>query len=1201
MKNSRLVLSGIKLENFKSYKGIHFIDNIDPHFTAIVGPNGSGKSNIIDCMLFVLGFRAKKMRHSNLTDLIYNDGSKCNSCSVELFFKKGNTSFSIKRELFVNKKSNYYFNNQEVNQKHIYEFMTKEGVDLNNNRFLILQGEIENISMMKPNGLLEYIEDIINDSCYVEKINKLENEISVGKEEFESKKTLYNFCEKEFFFINEKKMENDKIISLIVEMLKKKNENCFFMKEKLERNLQKNENERLEIKSKLNEINSKNYENKKILDQKEILLQNCRKELKKEENEYLSLKKEFNKIEKENIFYEEKKERLSKIICNLKSEINDFEIKNKLNDSENKIIKRELLENENEIKEFKESVDSLKNEIQKSEKNNYKKIKPLVCKMKELENYIFEMSKEKSILLEKKGYLENEINFFKDKRKINETEYRALLDERDTLMDLINNNDLIERELTGKESEILEVESDLKETYHELNKRIMKFEEIKIHEEKNKKQNRVFEKIKSVKGVIGRLGDCGSIDLKYEIAINAAGGGILNNIVVDTTSTAEKCIGIIKKNNLPRTTFIILDRIENIPELPQESVPYLVNLVKCEEKLKKCFYFALKNTLVCNNLEEANKISFGVQRKRTVTLDGKLIDKTGLMSKKGNLRGNFNVSSEKIQKYESEIKQLKEAVKSMENTKNELSNEFKLINSNKQKIETSSKRISEIEIKISKFQKEELEKSHTSEKNMTNQIKDISNNLEIIENKISEFKNQINEYNSNISDIQGIEVKLKKSQIEMLFDKIELLEKRNQELLLKENVDLTNIINEKRVFLFDKEKEFSNLQPVLNYEEFRIKIENKELTYKEKLNDCKIINDEYIKIKDKIGNDFHIEAELRNKSEDIFDEIKKTRKEIKVLENEKEKNIQEFKHYSKWIVEVESLRCEGNLGYEGKSLECEGENLRCEGDKYIKEENVKEENVKEENENISNTNSSVTKNSKNTIEIFNFDLKNISEIELSDLIKETSKKIKNIENKITTRNLDIKLLEEFEVKQAEFEKIKSEFTYFKEKMENIKNELNEIKNLRTEEFMNGLNEITKNLKEIYRIITFGGNAELELVDYLNPFTEGIILSIMPPKKSWKNIVNLSGGEKTLASLALIFALHCYKPSPFYIMDEIDAALDYRNVSVIANFIVEKTKNTQFLVISLRNDMFELANVFLGVYKNNNCSKSIVVNFKSLRC
>merc|ERR1712152_87677 len=114
---------------------------------------------------------------------------------------------------------------------------------------------------------------------------------------------------------------------------------------------------------------------------------------------------------------------------------------------------------------------------------------------------------------------------------------------------------------------------------------------------------------------------------------------------------------------------------------------------------------------------------------------------------------------------------------------------------------------------------------------------------------------------------------------------------------------------------------------------------------------------------------------------------------------------------------------------------------------------------------------------------------------------------------------------------------------------------------------------------------------------LESFSEGIVFSVRPPKKSWKNISNLSGGEKTLSSLALVFALHHYKPTPLYVMDEIDAALDFKNVSIVANYIHQRTKNAQFVIISLRNNMFELANRLVGIYKTNNASKSITIDPK----
>ncbi|KAK5278860.1 Structural maintenance of chromosomes protein 4, partial [Exophiala xenobiotica] len=127
-----------------------------------------------------------------------------------------------------------------------------------------------------------------------------------------------------------------------------------------------------------------------------------------------------------------------------------------------------------------------------------------------------------------------------------------------------------------------------------------------------------------------------------------------------------------------------------------------------------------------------------------------------------------------------------------------------------------------------------------------------------------------------------------------------------------------------------------------------------------------------------------------------------------------------------------------------------------------------------------------------------------------------------------------------------------------------KTRLTDLRNLRLTQFMTGFTTISSHLKSMYQLITLGGNAELELVDSLDPFSEGILFSVMPPKKSWKNTGNLSGGEKTLSSLAL--------------------------VSIVAGYIKERTKNAQFIVISLRNNMFELAERLVGIYKVNHMTK-----------
>lgn len=141
-------------------------------------------------------------------------------------------------------------------------------------------------------------------------------------------------------------------------------------------------------------------------------------------------------------------------------------------------------------------------------------------------------------------------------------------------------------------------------------------------------------------------------------------------------------------------------------------------------------------------------------------------------------------------------------------------------------------------------------------------------------------------------------------------------------------------------------------------------------------------------------------------------------------------------------------------------------------------------------------------------------------------------------------------------------------------------------------FREGFSIINSKLKQVYQLLTSGGDAELELIDSLDPFSDGVNFSVRPPKKAWKQINKLSGGQKTLSSLSLIFALHYYKPTPLYFMDEIDAALDFKNVSIVGEYIKKRTKDAQFIIISLRNNMFDLADKLVGVYKTFDQTKVI---------
>jgi structural maintenance of chromosome 4 len=204
-----------------------------------------------------------------------------------------------------------------------------------------------------------------------------------------------------------------------------------------------------------------------------------------------------------------------------------------------------------------------------------------------------------------------------------------------------------------------------------------------------------------------------------------------------------------------------------------------------------------------------------------------------------------------------------------------------------------------------------------------------------------------------------------------------------------------------------------------------------------------------------------------------------------------------------------------------------------------------------------------------------------------------------LDEKLKNSNPNLNVLKEYKKREEEFMKRAKDLEETTAARDAQKQLYDGLRKQRLDEFMAGFSSISLKLKEMYQMITLGGNAELELVDSMDPFSEGIIFSVMPPKKSWKNISNLSGGEKTLSSLALVFALHVFKPTPLYFMDEIDAALDFRNVSIVANYIKDRTKNAQFIIISLRNDMFELSHRLIGIYKTANATQSISIDNHAL--
>jgi structural maintenance of chromosome 4 len=339
------------------------------------------------------------------------------------------------------------------------------------------------------------------------------------------------------------------------------------------------------------------------------------------------------------------------------------------------------------------------------------------------------------------------------------------------------------------------------------------------------------------------------------------------------------------------------------------------------------------------------------------------------------------------------------------------------------------------------------------------------------------------------------------------------------------------------------------------------------------------------------------------------EELKQSQSEIQFLEidlvgqlDALKKQISECrKKKAHWENEISSLReteDEYEIDDEDEDDEEEDNNRRDSNSQL--EENTEmtdaQEDSSSDNDDDETTIASATKVKSSSTPLFSHAA--LEKYDIEDL-KGTISMLQN-ERSNLAKNANMGAIAEYRKKEADYLSRVSELDGVTEERNGARKEHEELRRQRLEMFMEGFGEITLKLKEMYQMITLGGDAELELVDSLDPFSEGIVFSVRPPKKSWKNISNLSGGEKTLSSLSLVFALHHFKPTPLYVMDEIDAALDFKNVSIVANYIKERTKNAQFIIISLRNNMFELADRLVGIYKTNDASKSIAINPKSFK-
>ncbi|CDW83919.1 nuclear condensin complex subunit [Stylonychia lemnae] len=761
---------------------------------------------------------------------------------------------------------------------------------------------------------------------------------------------------------------------------------------------------------------------------------------------------------------------------------------------------------------------------------------------------------------------------------------------------------------------------------------------INNHRNKNKL---LFELLEAqnkgqINGILGRLGDLGSIDQKYDIAISS-GCGFLDHIVVKTLDDANQCINYLRQNRLGIAKFMVLEKIQDKTQ-HSEAVNFkcppkserLYDLIKIENQdVRRAFYLALKNTLVCQNIEDAQTIAYQRNEKhRVVTLQGYLIELSGTMSGGGRPRQG-GMSSDVAQRglyteenavqlqneIEIQEKQIYEAQQLRPQLKDQYNNLQRELRQSELQIQSNNinldqlnqhKQDQERRLQQITSQRDIVMKDILKIQGIQNQIQKINEDLAREQPQIEQLQNQLNQIDDKIQEsmsAQHNKVRNEKNQIE---SQILMLEKEIQSLKLKiessnqilKNIDKQKLDEDKVQKGYEKKMQElrGELDELTRQGEKILKLQKDNNETKERENQKKnemkelylklkpLLDDvmqKYNDVKQLINEEGQKALMLKQKNDKLIEKL--------FLNREKcQKFVQQFKEVFREVDLVRQQRL--NLKVESP-IHDQNQRDKNEVSAFMDVEEIQQANTRRIIDYASMSKEQRLEHFTDQYDIVYQFNSEILEILCGDLgfIREA---INQLEEQVKGLNINFEVINTYKMLSLQKQQKEEELKNMTMSYQEIRDRLHQVRKQRENDFLQGFNIIAKELKQIYRFITNGGDAELDLVDSLDPFSEGIQFNVRPLKKSWKEMKKLSGGEKTISSLALIFALHIYKPSPLYFMDEIDAALDYKNVAIVGQYIKQRAIDSQFLIISLRNNMFELAEKLYGIYKINDTTKFI---------
>ncbi|MBT3323521.1 chromosome segregation protein SMC [archaeon] len=1158
------VITKLKCRGFKSFaKNVEV--NFLPGFNCVMGPNGFGKSNVIDAICFVLGkSSAKGLRAEKSANLIYNGGKKGKGASeaeVSIYFDNSKKIFpydekEVKFTRIVKKTGNskYMINGKTLTRQQTVDVLRAAKIDPDGHN-IVLQGDVIRFMDMKSNDRREIIEDIAGISVFEEKKNKAMNELNKVQERLNEAEIILTEREKT---LKDLKKDRD-------QALEYKN---------LEKNVERNKATKINLilkdkKESLDGVEKKFVEHEENIKKIQESIDSLRKDIQEKKNEISAINEELNEKG------DKKQRELASEIEKLKTEIIQDSSRKDVVDNELRKLKERKKSLESSLKEHGKKVKDLQNnkerirkenlslkgneEKLKSKIDNYKQkhgiiekddismsIEALDQQIEDMQRKTLESEEDKQQLVRKIDRLEYELETIeKDIDKIN-TLKKEDADKINKLRSNRNEFKEITKLLSNSLNESAVFSTQLSSARTKLmdsNESLARLKTQSIRIREMSAGDVAVKKILSmnIPGVFGTVGELGQVSKDYALALEVAAGPRMRSLVVSNDQVAAKCINILKESRSGVVTFLPLNKLKERKISEEEkrmaksngAHGLAIDLVKYDAKFRNVFKYVFSGTVVVSDLAVARQL--GVGRGRMISMAGDLVEVSGAMV------GGYRRKSGGLGFQQKEVNQ---DMSGLEKDIARLQNTVSMLEGKKTENEEiivrvrERKAVLEAEIKAAEVKigsGGDIKELNSIKKELKIEIKELSVGLKDLEKENKIKGSELIKLKGQRQKEMSKLSKLNSSEINKSLESFEEAKQKLKEQWIKNDSEFNSI--DKEIALYDNENN-KTIQILRDgekeFDEFSLELKG--------LIEDLTGNKDILKIKEVNQRKFYaVYNSLFNKRAQCEKFIIK--KDTDVIRSEER------------VRSVEGKRNEYSIKKAILSGEVEG--LEKEFEQY-KEVQLRRG-------------------------------MNLGDLEIE--IRDFENMLRKLGN-VNLRSLEIydKVYEEYKGLIEKFDKLKLE-------KEDVLKLMFEIESRKQETFMKTFNLLERNFKEIFASLSTKGDAELVIENPENLFEGGIDIRVRLASNKYIDVKGLSGGEKTLVAVAFLFAVQEFEPSWFYLLDEIDAALDKKNSELLSKLIAKYSTGAQYIVITHNDAIISESETLYGVTMQDGVSKVMSMRVK----